>query len=161
MIKYDIPTAAYQSFTAFDKAQQFLEKINTRIVIKADGLASGKGVILPRDQLEAKEALRDIMEAKKFGDAGSSVVIEEFMAGDEISVLTLCDGKTFKSFPPCQDHKRALDGNLGPNTGGMGLYAPLSFITSEQMTEIDDKIIRPTLEGMRAEGELLYSTSRC
>ena len=110
---------------------------------------------------EAEEALRDIMEAKRFGDAGSSVVIEEFMTGDEISVLTFCDGKTFKSFPPCQDHKRALDGNLGPNTGGMGVYAQLSFVTSEQMTEIDDKIIRPTLEGMRAEGKLLYNISRC
>ncbi|KAH7328355.1 putative bifunctional purine Ade1 [Stachybotrys elegans] len=152
MSKYGIPTAAYQSFTSYDEAQRYLDQVDTRVVIKADGLAAGKGVILPTNKTEAHEALHDIMVDKKFGEAGSSVIIEEFMEGDEISVLTFCDGKTFKSLPPGQDHKRIFDGNLGPNTGGMGVYAPLSFVTPEQMAQVDWAIIRPTLDAMRAEG---------
>ncbi|KAK4107773.1 phosphoribosylamine--glycine ligase [Canariomyces notabilis] len=154
MQKYKIPTASYQSFDSYDAAQQYLNTVDaTRVVIKADGLAAGKGVILPTTQAEAKSALREIMIDAKFGPAaGRSVVIEEYLEGDEISVLTFTDGKTFKSLPPGQDHKRIFDGNKGPNTGGMGVYAPLPFVSPEVMQEIERVIIRPTLDGLRAEG---------
>jgi phosphoribosylamine--glycine ligase/phosphoribosylformylglycinamidine cyclo-ligase len=154
MQKYKIPTASYQSFDSYDAAQQYLNTVDaTRVVIKADGLAAGKGVILPTTQAEAKSALREIMIDAKFGPAaGRSVVIEEYLEGDEISVLTFTDGKTFKSLPPGQDHKRIFDGNKGPNTGGMGVYAPLPFVSPEVMQEIERVIIRPTLDGLRAQG---------
>jgi phosphoribosylamine--glycine ligase/phosphoribosylformylglycinamidine cyclo-ligase len=153
MKKYRIPTAGYRSFRNYDTARQYLDTIDaTRAVIKADGLAAGKGVVLPASQAEAQQALRDIMVDAKFGSAGQSVVIEEYLEGDEISILTFSDGKTFKSLPPGQDHKRILDGNKGPNTGGMGIYAPLSFVTPDQMREIESVIIEPTLNGLRAEG---------
>lgn len=153
MKKYKIPTADYQTFDNYDAARKYLDSVDpTKIVIKADGLAAGKGVILPTSEEEAQQALRDIMVDAKFGAAGSSVIIEEFLEGDEISVLTFCDGKTFRSLPAGQDHKRIFNGNKGPNTGGMGVYAPLSFITPDNMREIDDRILQPTLDGLRAEG---------
>ncbi|RYP45214.1 hypothetical protein DL768_008407 [Monosporascus sp. mg162] len=152
MQKYNIPTANYQAFTNYDDAQRFLETVDSaRVVIKVDGLAAGKGVILPTSQAEAQQALHEIMVDKKFGPAGQSVVIEEYLEGDEISLLTFSDGKTFKSLPPAQDHKRILDGNKGPNTGGMGVYSPLPFVTPEQMEEIESVIIQPTFNGFRAE----------
>lgn len=123
------------------------------MVIKADGLAAGKGVVLPKTREEAIAALDDMMLDGKFGDAGKSVVIEERMVGDEISVLTFSDGKTHISLPPGQDHKRIFEGNKGPNTGGMGVYAPVPFVTAQQMDEIDQTIIRPTFDGLISEGE--------
>lgn len=159
MNKYKIPTAGYQAFSSYDDAEQYLKNLNAdanRVVIKVDGLAAGKGVILPESQTEALQALREILIGSKFGQAGRSVVIEEFLEGDEFSVLTFSDGKTFKSLPPGQDHKRIWDGNRGPNTGGMGVYAPLPFVGQDQMKEIDRDIIQPTLDGLKAEGIYLY-----
>jgi phosphoribosylamine-glycine ligase len=153
MKKYGIPTADYQSFCSYDDAKRYLDHVSgSRVVIKVDGLAAGKGVILPASQAEAQLALHDIMIGKKFGAAGQSVVIEEFLEGNEISILTFCDGETFVSLPPGQDHKRILDGNRGLNTGGMGVYAPLHFVGPDQLRDIDNDIIRPTLDGLKAEG---------
>jgi phosphoribosylamine--glycine ligase/phosphoribosylformylglycinamidine cyclo-ligase len=123
MKKYNVPTAAYENFSDYDKATAYLDSINHDIVIKATGLAAGKGVILPETKEEAKAALKEIMVDKAFGDAGDEVVIEELLLGDELSVLTFCDGYTTRSLPMAQDHKRIFDGDKGPNTGGMGCYA--------------------------------------
>lgn len=153
MKKYEIPSANYTAFNDHDDAQRYLKGVDgSRVVIKVDGLAAGKGVILPESQAEAEQALRDIMVDNKFGQAGDSVVIEEFLEGDEISVLSFSDGKSFISLPPGQDHKRIFEGNRGPNTGGMGVYAPLPFVDGERMREIDQHIIKPTLDGLRNEG---------
>lgn len=154
MEKYDIPTASYKAFDSYDDAKAYLESVNcSQIVLKVDGLAAGKGVILPSDEGEAHEALRLMMIESKFGSSGQSVVIEELLDGDEISILTFADGTgAFKSLPPGQDHKRILEGNKGPNTGGMGVYAPLAFLTSDDLRMIDQNIIKPTLDGLRAEG---------
>ena len=154
MKKYNIPTADYQSFDKHDMAQPYLETVDaTRVVIKVDGLAAGKGVVLPTSQDEARQAVQEMMVNDRFGSAGQSVVIEEYLEGDEISILTFCDGKTFQSLPAGQDHKRIFDGNKGPNTGGMGVYAPLSFVTPDDLREFDSVIIQPTLDGLHAEGK--------
>lgn len=155
MAKYKIPSAEYQSFSSYESARQYLDSVDNHcnMVIKADGLAAGKGVVLPKTREEAIAALDDMMLDGKFGDAGKSVVIEERMVGDEISVLTFSDGKTHISLPPGQDHKRIFEGNKGPNTGGMGVYAPVPFVTAQQMDEIDQTIIRPTFDGLISEGE--------
>lgn len=128
-----------------------MKKLKETVVIKADGLAAGKGVVLPKDQEDALRELREIMLEAKFGE-GQSVIIEERLHGSEISVLTFSDGASFKSLPPGQDHKRIFDGNRGPNTGGMGVYAPVPFVSQGQMQEIEKRIIQPTLEGMKQEG---------
>lgn len=155
MLKYGIPTAAYQAFEDYELAKKYLQQFGdaTRVVIKVDGLAAGKGVVLPVCQAEAQHALHEIMVERKFGTAGDSIVIEEFMEGDEISVLTFSDGKTFKSFPVGQDHKRIFENNQGPNTGGMGVYAPVPFLSPEQMTLIENTILEPTFDGLQCEGE--------
>lgn len=124
-----------------------------RIVIKADGLAAGKGVVLPETLEQALEDLRSIMNDGRFSTAGSSVVIEEYMEGYEISILTFSDGKTFFSLPAGQDHKRILEGNKGPNTGGMGVYTPVLRVSPEIAQEIDDTILRPTFEALQQEGK--------
>lgn len=121
-------------------------------MIKVSGLAAGKGVVLPETSQEAQQALRDIMVGQIFGSAGSEIVIEEFLQGDEISILTFSDGHTFKSLPPGQDHKRIFDKSRGSNTGGMGVYGPLSFVTSELWAQMEREILAPTFEGLRAEG---------
>jgi phosphoribosylamine--glycine ligase len=162
MMRYSIPTAEYRSFDSYDSAQAYLDELesNRRIVIKVDGLAAGKGVVLPASHDEARQVLRDILLGGRFGSAGKSVVIEDYLDGDEISVLTFSDGKTSKTLPPGQDHKRIFEGNMGPNTGGMGVYAPVPFVTEEQMVEIENTILQPTLEGLRAEGmSAVYSSS--
>ncbi|RYO84776.1 hypothetical protein DL764_009279 [Monosporascus ibericus] len=156
MQKHDIPTANYQAFTNYEDAQRYLETVNgARVVIKVDGLAAGKGVILPTSRAEAQQALREIMVDKKFRPARQSVVIEEYLEGDEISLLTFSDGKTFKSLPPAQHHKRISDGNKGLNTGGMGVYSPLPFVTPEQIREIECVIIQPTFDGFRPKADHL------
>lgn len=153
MKKYSIPTADYRSFGSYDDAKRYLDHTcGSRVVIKVDGLAAGKGVILPANQAEAQHTLHEIMVERKFGTAGQSVVIEEFLEGDEISILTFCDGETFVSLPPGQDHKRIFEGNKGLNTGGMGVYAPLPFVGPDQLRDIDRDIIRRTLDGLKAEG---------
>lgn len=152
MKRHNIPTAHYENFSDYDKARQYLDSINYNVVIKASGLAAGKGVIIPQNKEEAHTALKDIMQAKEFGAAGDEVVIEEFLEGDEISILSFCDGKTIKSLPPAQDHKRIGDGDTGPNTGGMGTYAPTPVVSKEQLDEIHTTVLQPTIDGMREEG---------
>ncbi|KAF5239531.1 hypothetical protein FAUST_4852 [Fusarium austroamericanum] len=156
MKDHGIPTASHSSFDDFDEAQAYVRKVFTdkdhRIVIKADGLAAGKGVVLPEDPGQALEDLRSIMKDGVFSTAGSSVVIEEYMEGFEISILTFSDGKTFFSLPAGQDHKRILEGNKGPNTGGMGVYTPVPMVTSEITQQIDDDILKPTFEALQKQG---------
>lgn len=150
MKEHDIPTAIYETFSDFEAGKRFLETHQDRKwVIKADGLAAGKGVVIPQTHEAAVEALENIMKAREFGAAGDEVVIEEFLEGEEISILTFSDGFTTLSLPAAQDHKRALDDDQGKNTGGMGAYAPASVATNEILTQIDKEVIKPTINGMR------------
>ncbi|KAF2238492.1 phosphoribosylamine--glycine ligase [Viridothelium virens] len=154
MRKHAIPTAKYQNFSSHASAKQYLETVDHPVVIKASGLAGGKGVIIPSSKDEAQEALTDIMLKSEFGAAGEEVVIEEFLEGNEISILSFSDGITIKSLPPAQDHKRIGDGDTGGNTGGMGAYAPCpsSVVSQAQMEEIERTVLRPTIKGMEDEG---------
>lgn len=153
MRRHGIPTAQYQTFDDVAVAKDYVRRVNYPVVIKASGLAAGKGVVLPQTKDEACEALDDMMVREQFGGAGSSVVVEELLAGQEISVLTFSDGKRTKTLPPGQDHKRVFEGNKGPNTGGMGVFAPTGFVSDAEMEVIEDTIPRPTFEGLRAEGK--------
>lgn len=158
MRRHDIPTADYATFDDYDAAREYVGRRQAggeRVVIKASGLAAGKGVIMPTDPDEAQTALRQIMLEGKFGTAGHAVVIEDFLDGDEISVLTLSDGHTTRTLPPGQDHKRVYEADQGPNTGGMGVYAPTLTATPEVMRHIEEKILKPTFDGLKAEGETL------
>jgi phosphoribosylamine--glycine ligase/phosphoribosylformylglycinamidine cyclo-ligase len=152
MKRHDIPTAAYSNFSDYDDAKKYLDSISHSVVIKASGLAAGKGVIIPQSTAEAQDALKDIMLDKEFGAAGDEVVIEEFLEGDELSILSFCDGKTIKSLPPAQDHKRIGDGDTGPNTGGMGTYAPTTIAPKDVIERIHKEILQPTVDGMAEEG---------
>lgn len=152
MKKYGIPTAKYEVFTDAVEAKNYIEKEGAPIVIKADGLAAGKGVIVAETKEQALEAIDEIMCDKTFGSAGNSVVIEEFMAGEEASVLAFTDGETIIPMIPSQDHKRAYDGDKGPNTGGMGTYAPAPVITEDLMKQVQTKILEPTIKAMKQEG---------
>ncbi|KZM21829.1 uncharacterized protein EKO05_0003148 [Ascochyta rabiei] len=152
MKRHRIPTAAYENFSSFDAATAYLDSISHNVVIKASGLAAGKGVIIPQTKQEAHDALKDIMLTKEFGTAGDEVVIEEFLTGDELSILTFSDGHTIKSLPPAQDHKRIFDNDQGPNTGGMGTYAPTRIAPPELLAQIDRDVLQPTIDGMRNEG---------
>ncbi|KAL2863021.1 bifunctional aminoimidazole ribotide synthase/glycinamide ribotide synthase [Aspergillus lucknowensis] len=152
MRRQNIPTAAYENFTDYEKARQYLDSVSHNVVIKADGLAGGKGVIIPTSKLEAHQALREMMLDRQFGDAGNEVVIEEYLEGDELSVLTFSDGYSIKSLPAAQDHKRIFDGDQGPNTGGMGCYAPTPISSKRVLEEIDRIIVQPSIDGMRREG---------
>lgn len=152
MKRHFIPTARYENFSSHAEASKHLNSIDYRVVIKADGLAAGKGVIIPETTEEAQAALKDIMLDKEFGAAGNSVVIEEYLEGDEISILSLSDGKTILSLPPAQDHKRIGDGDNGPNTGGMGTYAPTPLASKEVLEQIERTVLQPTIDGMSKEG---------
>lgn len=152
MKKYNIPTAKYEIFDNYDKALEYLKLQQMPIVIKADGLALGKGVLICNTFDEANEALKQIMIDKKFGSAGNMVVIEEFLKGQEISVLSFCDGKTVIPMVSAQDHKRALDGDKGLNTGGMGTFSPSRIYTEEIEKECMETIFNPTVEAMNKEG---------
>jgi phosphoribosylamine--glycine ligase len=152
MKRHNIPTAAYENFSDFKQATQYLDSISHNVVIKASGLAAGKGVIIPQSKEEAHAALKDIMLDREFGAAGDEVVIEEFLSGDELSILSFSDGHTIKSLPPAQDHKRIFDGDQGPNTGGMGTYAPTRIAPRDILEHIDRDILQPTIDGMRNEG---------
>ena len=149
--KYHIPTAAYGFFTAHSEAKAFLKDKAYPLVIKADGLAAGKGVIIATTQKEAEDALSG-MFAGKFGDSGKSVVIEEFLHGEEVSYFALCDGETAVEFGYAQDHKRAFDGDEGPNTGGMGAYSPAPILTPQLRETVMQTIIMPTVKAMKREG---------
>ena len=152
MKKYGIPTAEYEVFDNSKKAMKYVKSAKYPLVIKADGLALGKGVTIAQNEKEAVDALESIMETKVFGDSGNKVVIEEFMEGPEVSVLSFCDGKTIVPMVSSMDHKRAKDGDKGPNTGGMGTIAPNPFYTPEVQKECEEKIIKPTVEAMIKEG---------
>ena len=152
MARHNIPTASYQNFHSYDEAKAYLDCIEHKLVIKASGLAAGKGVIIPSSKEEAHEALKEIMLKKEFGTAGDEVVIEEYLEGQELSFLTFSDGYTIRSLPAAQDHKQILDGDCGPNTGGMGCYAPTKIATPELIEDVHRRIIQPTVDGMRKEG---------
>ncbi len=152
MKKYNIPTAAYENFTSAEDAIAYLETAKMPIVLKADGLALGKGVLICNTLEEAKAGVKEIMEDKKFGTAGNTMVIEEFMTGREISVLSFVDGKTIKTMSSAQDHKRAKDGDQGLNTGGMGNFSPSPFYTKEVDEFCKKYIYQPTVDAMAAEG---------
>ena len=152
MKKYRIPTADYQTFDDPAAAIAYLENASFPIVLKADGLALGKGVLICSSFEEAREGVRTIMEERKFGDAGAKMVIEEFMTGREVSVLAFVDGKTILPMTSAQDHKRAGDGDTGLNTGGMGTFSPSPFYTEETAAFCQEKIFQPTVDAMAAEG---------
>ena len=152
MAKYHIPTAKYCTFTDLEKALSYLEAQGAPIVVKADGLALGKGVVVAATVDEAKQAAQEMMEDKKFGESGSTVVIEECMTGPEVTVLAFTDGKTVVPMPASQDHKRAYDGNQGPNTGGMGAISPPPQYTPELAQRCMEEIFQPTIDALRAEG---------
>lgn len=153
MKKYGIPTAAYETFDDEEKAIAYLKANNTYpIVIKADGLASGKGVIIAQSEEEAIDTVKDMLEGHTFSGAGSSVVIEEFMEGEEASMLCFCDGTNVVPMISAQDHKRIFDFDKGPNTGGMGAYAPAPVMTKEMCEEVNVRILRPIVAAMKKEG---------
>lgn len=152
MKKYHIPTAAYETFSDPEAAEKYLETAKFPIVLKADGLALGKGVLICNTLEEAKEGVKTIMLDKKFGSAGNEMVIEEFMTGREVSVLSFVDGKTIKTMSSAQDHKRAGDGDTGLNTGGMGNFSPSPFYTEEVDKFCKKYIYQPTVDAMKAEG---------
>ena len=151
MARHNIPTARYRNFSDYDEARKYLENVSYNVVLKATGLAAGKGVILPSSKQEAYEGLKAIMINKEFGSSGDEVVIEEYLEGEELSFLTFSDGHTVRSLPPAQDHKRIDDGDKGPNTGGMGAYAPTKVATPKLIEEVHRKILQPTIDGMRKE----------
>ncbi|MBE1446281.1 phosphoribosylamine--glycine ligase [Paenibacillus sp. OAS669] len=150
--KYNIPTAAYESFDDYEAALAYLRKQTIPTVIKADGLAAGKGVIVAQSMEEAEKALHDIMVAKIFGDSGNRVVIEEFLTGQEMSILSFVDGHVVRPMVPAQDHKAVFDDDKGPNTGGMGTYTPLPHIPQSVIDEAIETIIKPTAAAMVSEG---------
>ena len=152
MKKYGIPTAAYEIFTELDKALAYVDACPLPVVVKADGLALGKGVLICETREAAREAVRSMMEDRLFGDSGATVVIEEFLTGPEVSVLSFTDGETVVPMVSSMDHKRALDGDQGLNTGGMGTVAPNPYYTSEIAAECMEKIFLPTIRAMKAEG---------
>ena len=152
MKKYNIPTAAYGVFHKVDEAKDFIAQTGAPIVVKADGLAAGKGVVVAMTTEEANAAVEDMLSGNRFGDAGSTVVIEEFMEGEEASLLAFVDGKTVVPMIASQDHKRIFDGDKGPNTGGMGTYAPAPVLTDALRDEAMKTILEPMVEAMEKEG---------
>jgi phosphoribosylamine---glycine ligase len=152
MEKYGIPTARAGTFSNAKPAKTFAASLGGRCVVKADGLALGKGVLICADQVEAQRAVDEIMVSKAFGAAGARVVIQEFLEGIEVSLHALCDGQAAKIFPTSQDHKQALDGDQGLNTGGMGTYSPTPFLTDAQLADTARKILDPFMRGCLAEG---------
>jgi len=152
LARHDIPTAFYQNFTEVEPALAYIDKIGAPIVVKADGLAAGKGVIVAETVDQAKDAVKDMLSGNAFGDAGCRVVIEEFLAGEEASFIVMVDGKNIVPMATSQDHKRVGNGDTGPNTGGMGAYSPAPVVTQEIHNRIMEEVIVPTVEGMAKEG---------
>jgi len=153
LVRYDIPTAAYETFTDADKAIAFVRAQGAPIVIKADGLAAGKGVVVAHNVEQAVTAVEDMLSGNAFGEAGAKVVVEEFLSGEEASFICLCDGKTAIPFASSQDHKARDDGDQGPNTGGMGAYSPAPVVTAEIHAKVMAQVIEPTMAGMAADDE--------
>ena len=154
LARHHIPTAAYQNFTEIEPALAYLNKVGAPIVIKADGLAAGKGVIVAMTLKEAQDAVHDMLAGNAFGDAGHRIVIEEFLTGEEASFIVMVDGKNIIPMATSQDHKRVGDGDTGPNTGGMGAYSPAPVVTDAVHQRVMEKVIYPTVEGMSAEGNI-------
>lgn len=150
--RHNIPTARYIETSIMDEAAEFIDELEPPIVVKADGLCAGKGVIIAKTREEAKKAAAEMLSGKSFGPAGLRVIIEEYLDGYELSLFAVSDGEDYTIFPAAQDHKRLLDGDKGPNTGGMGAYAPTPLIDEELYKKIDERIIAPTIKGMREEG---------
>jgi phosphoribosylamine--glycine ligase/phosphoribosylformylglycinamidine cyclo-ligase len=156
MARHSIPTARFETFTS-TQHKEALDYLRSapfpKFVLKASGLAAGKGVLLPETLEEAEEALKSVLVDKEFGDAGDEIVIEEYLEGPELSILAFCDGYTVKPLPAAQDHKRIGEGDTGPNTGGMGAYAPAPVATAEILKRCMDECLEPTMRGMRKDGE--------
>jgi phosphoribosylamine--glycine ligase len=152
MQKYNIPTAAYKSFTVLAEALEYVKTLTPPIVIKADGLAAGKGVNVCASFEDAQKTLNDFMEKAVFGKSGQKVVIEEFLEGREASIIAFTDGETYKTMPVSRDHKRLLEGNLGPNTGGMGVYSPVADITEQDVNFVRENVFDNFIKGIKAEG---------
>ena len=150
--RHAIPTAAFETFDDAALAEAYVQRANRPLVVKTDGLAAGKGVVVARDADEAIAAVRSAMRERVFGDAGKSIVIEEVLPGEEASFHVLTDGERFLSLPAAQDHKRVFDGDRGPNTGGMGAYAPAPIVTQAIARSVEERVVVPTLRGMREEG---------
>jgi len=151
LAKYNIPTAKYIETSSIEEAYRFCDTLSTPIVVKADGLCAGKGVIIAQSHDEAKKTIGDMLSGKAFGDAGKKVIVEEFLDGYELSMFAVCDGQDYILLPAAQDHKRLKDNDEGPNTGGMGAYAPTPLVDEELYQKVKDRIIRPTLDGMQQE----------
>lgn len=154
LARHNIPTASYQNFTEVEPALAYLKEKGAPIVIKADGLAAGKGVIVAMTLEEAEAAVRDMLSGNAFGDAGARVVIEEFLDGEEASFIVMVDGEHVLPMATSQDHKRVGDGDTGPNTGGMGAYSPAPVVTPEVHQRVMDEVIYPTVRGMAKEGNV-------
>ena len=151
MEKYHIPTAKYESFEVYDRAEEYVNSISAPLVVKADGLAAGKGAIVCFSKEQALDSLNKLMVQRIFGDAGAKVVIEEYLQGEEVSVLAFTDGTNIVPLIPAQDHKPILDGDKGPNTGGMGAYAPAVFVDKKMLQTIRERILEPAVKGMAFE----------
>jgi len=152
LAKYNIPTARYIQTDSIEDAFKFTNTLTPPIVVKADGLCGGKGVIIAQSHDEAKIAISEMLSGKSFGNAGLKVIVEEFLDGYELSMFAICDGEDFILLPAAQDHKRLQDGDKGPNTGGMGAYAPTPLVNESLYQKVRERIIRPTLDGMKKEG---------
>jgi len=151
--KYNIPTAAFIETSSKEEAYDFIDSmIKTPIVVKADGLCGGKGVIIASSKAEAKEAVLGMLSGESFGDAGEKIIVEEYLDGYELSIFAICDGNNYVVLPAAQDHKRVGDGDTGPNTGGMGAYAPTPLVNDDIYKKVEEQVIKPTLKGMRKEG---------
>ena len=152
MKKYGVPTAAYENFKDFESAKAFIENAPFDVVVKASGLAAGKGVIVPAGKAEAVEAAREMLCGDSFGESGKQIVVEEKLEGEEASIMLMVCGKNYVMLPPSQDHKRVFDGDKGPNTGGMGAYAPAAVATESVLKDVRENIISPVLDGLCKEG---------
>ena len=152
LARHNVPTAQYIETDSLEIAYKFINSLTVPIVIKADGLCGGKGVIIAQSHNEAKQAAGEMLSGNAFGDAGTSIVVEEFLDGYELSVFAICDGEDYVVLPAAQDHKRLLNDDQGPNTGGMGAYAPTPLVNDEIYRKLDERVIIPTLEGMKLEG---------
>ncbi len=152
LARHNVPTARYIETSSIEEAYRFIETLEVPIVVKADGLCGGKGVIIAQSHEEAKKTAGEMLSGNAFGEAGTAIVIEEFLDGYELSVFAVCDGKDYVVLPAAQDHKRLLDNDEGPNTGGMGAYAPTPLVNDEIYRKLDERVIKPTLKGMEEEG---------
>jgi len=150
--KYGVPTAKYIETENLQEAKEFIETMSEPIVVKADGLCAGKGVIIAKTKQEAIEAAEGMLSGESFGDAGAKIIVEEFLDGYELSIFAVCDGKDYIVLPAAQDHKRLLDGDEGPNTGGMGAYVPTPLVNDEIYSKVEERVIKPTLKGLEEDG---------